>query len=141
MNKQSFFWKTQSGEISPAPVAELLGFRFIAFDPIKLMLEVEFTARHEFTNPVGSVHGGILAAMLDETLAPALAANLEQDQFAPTINLNVAFHRSAHVGLLTGKARVVKFGKDISFLEGCLEQDGQTVAVASATSLMRKMPS
>ena len=41
--------------------------------------------------PSGHVQGGFLAAMLDDTMGPALTATLEAGQFAPTVNLNVSF--------------------------------------------------
>ena len=78
--------------------------------------------------------------MLDDTMGPALAATLKQGEFAPTLNLNIAFHRAANVGLLIGKGRVVKRGSDICFLAGELYQDGHLVASATATAIVRAVP-
>jgi len=57
--------------------------------------EVFFDARAGFANPMGNVQGGFLAAMLDDTLGPALAATLGDGEFAPTLELKVSFLRPA----------------------------------------------
>ena len=77
--------------------------------------------------------------MLDDTLGPALVATLGPAQFAPTLNLNVAFERPAKVGTIVGKGRVLKRGKDICFLAGELYQDGERIASATATAIVRSM--
>ncbi|WP_414718793.1 PaaI family thioesterase [Undibacterium sp.] len=64
---------------------------------------------------------------------------MKQDEFAPTLNLNISFHRPAGVGQLIGKGRVVKRGKDICFLAGELYQEGALVASATATAIIRVM--
>src|SRR5687768_15135019 len=100
------------------PAAATLGFKLLAVDPQQGTIRVEFEAKHEFTNPVGNVQGGFLAAMLDDTLGPALVATLSKDQFAPTIELKVNFIRPAKPGRLIGNARVVARGGTIAFLAG-----------------------
>ena len=54
------------------PSARLLGWTLRAIDPAAGTIEVGFTADERFTNPAGTVQGGILAAMLDDTQGPAL---------------------------------------------------------------------
>ncbi len=91
-------------------------------------------ARDSFTNPVGSVQGGFLAAMLDDTLGPALAATLADGEFAPTLELKVSFLRPAVPGRIIGTGRVVHRGGSIAFLAGELRDDvGQVLATATAT--------
>ena len=87
-------------------------------DPEAETIEVAFTATERFLNPAGDVQGGFLAAMLDDTLGPALVATLGPGQFAPTTDLHVQFLRPARPGRLTGRGRVVHRGKDIAFLAG-----------------------
>jgi uncharacterized protein (TIGR00369 family) len=76
--------------------------------------------------------------MLDDTMGPALAATLAEGEFAPTLNLNVSFERPAQVGTIVGKGRVLKRGRDVCFLAGELYQDGQRLACATATALIRR---
>lgn len=137
MNKQSFFWRIMCGEAPPPKCADTLGIVFLNVDAEAGSIEVQFEGRSEFTNPVGNIQGGFLAAMLDDTMGPALSAMLDEGQFAPTLNLNVSFHRPAKVGRLIGRGRVVKRGRDICFLAGELYQDEQLVASATATAMIR----
>ena len=90
-----------------------------------------------FTNPAGHIQGGFLAAMLDDTMGPALAATLGANEFAPTLNLNVSFERSAVVGTIVGKGRILKRGRDVCFLAAELYQHGELVASGTATALIR----
>lgn len=139
MDKDAFFWKVMAGELPPPKVAAMLGMVFKKVDGERGTVEVEFQGKPEFTNPVGNIQGGMLAAMLDDTMGPALAALLGKGEFAPTLNLNVSFEKPAKVGAIQGRGRVVKRGRDVCFLAGELYQDGERVASATATALIRRL--
>src|ERR1700751_516675 len=139
MDKNSFFWRIVDGKLPPPPCAKTLGTEFIQIDGERGIIEVKFEAKPEFLNPAGYVQGGFLAAMLDDTMGPALIATLDAGQFAPTLNLNVQFHRPAKVGPLKGVGRVVLRGKEICHLTGELFQNGNIVATATATAIIRNM--
>jgi uncharacterized protein (TIGR00369 family) len=128
------FWDFVAGRLPAPPAAELLGLRVVRADADRAEFEATFQARSEFVNPTGNVQGGFLAAMLDETLGPALATTLAPDEFAPTLELKVNFLRAAAPGVLTGRGRVVHRGGHIAFLAGELLADGTTVATATATA-------
>jgi uncharacterized protein (TIGR00369 family) len=133
--RKGFFWDVMEGRRAPPPAAALLGFELLAIDPAQGTIRVRFTARPEFTNPIGVVQGGFLAAMLDDTLGPALTATLEPGQFAPTIELKVNFIAPAQPGKLVAEGRVVARGGSIAFLAGELRsEDGALVATATATA-------
>jgi uncharacterized protein (TIGR00369 family) len=140
MDSESFFWKIMRGELPPPRVAETLGISFKHVDGETGTVEVEFVGKPEFTNPAGNIQGGFLAAMLDDTMGPALSATLAAGEFAPTLNLNVSFHRPAQVGALIGKGRVVRRGRDICFMEAQLYQGEAHVASATATAVIRRLP-
>ena len=139
MDKQAFFWKIVAGEIPPPKAAETLGIVFTHIDASSGVIETELQGKPEFTNPAGNIQGGFLAAMLDDTMGPALAATLAAGQIAPTLNLNISFHRPANVGVLTGKGRIVRRGKEVCFLAGELYQGGELIASATATALIRNI--
>jgi uncharacterized protein (TIGR00369 family) len=139
MDKQAFFWKIMAGELPAPKAAETLGSRFTKIDAEAGAIEVELQAKPEFINPAGNIQGGFLAAMLDDTMGPALAATLAKDEFAPTLNLNVSFLRPATVGVIQGKGRVVRRGKDVCHLAGELYQAGELIATATATALIRAL--
>jgi uncharacterized protein (TIGR00369 family) len=140
MDKDSLFWRLISGELPTPPCAETLGGEFKHIDSENGTVETEFQGRPQFANPVGHIQGGFLAAMLDDTLGPALLATLPKGQFAPTVNLNVSFHRPAKIGTITGKGRVLKRGKELCAMTGELYQEGQLIASATATAIIRTIP-
>ena len=139
MDKNSFFWKIVDGQLPLPPCAKTLGIEFTEIDGERVTVEVKFEARPEFLNPAGNVQGGFLAAMLDDTMGPALTSTLDAGEFAPTVNLNVQFHRPAKVGALKGIGRVVMRGREICQLSSELFQNDKIVATATATAIIRKM--
>lgn len=124
---------------APLPAAAVtLGWELVAVNPAEGTIEVAFTATDAFLNPAGVIQGGFLAAMLDDTLGPALVAGLAPGDFAPTTDLHVQFLRPAKPGRLLGRGRVVRRGRDVGFLAGeLLDENGVVVAVATATAQIR----
>jgi uncharacterized protein (TIGR00369 family) len=139
MDRDAFFWQIQVGKLPLPRVAATLGMSITRVDAEAGVVEADFEGKPEFTNPVGNLQGGILAAMLDDTMGPALACQLAAGEFAPTLNLNISFLKPAKPGKLRGVGRVVRKGKDVCYLAGELSQNGELVATATATALIRKM--
>ena len=134
------FWDVMNGRRPPPPAAITLGFELIAVDPEAGTIEISFTAGEQFLNPAGHVQGGFLAAMLDDTLGPALVATLGEGEWAPTLDLHVQFLTPAEPGKLRGSGRVVRRGRDVAFLAGELRtgDPDRIVATASATAMIRR---
>jgi uncharacterized protein (TIGR00369 family) len=138
MARDGVFWDIVEGRAPKPSVAELLDWEVITVDPDAGTIESAFTATDRFLNPRGVVQGGVLAAMLDDTLGLALAATLGPGQFAPTSDLHVQFLRPALPGRLVGRGRIVRRGKLVAFLAGeLLEESGEIVATAVATAQIR----
>ena len=139
MDKNSFFWKAQRNGVPVCEAAKTLGFNFIEIDPDAGSVRLEFIGKNEFTNPVGNIQGGFLAAMLDETMGPALAATLSEGEFAPVIDLYIQFIYPATVGKIEAFGKIDKKGKEVCYLSGELRQNGKVVAKSTASSIIRKM--
>ena len=139
MSREGPFWDVMEGRAEPPAIARLLGFDLQAVDPAAGTIEIAFTATDQFLNPAGAVQGGMLAAMLDDTMGPALVATLGDGEWAPTTDLHVQFLSPAKPGRLVGRGRVVRRGRDIAFLAGELVgDDGTVVATAVATATIRR---
>lgn len=118
----------------PPPSAKLLGWMLRTIDPDAGTIEVGFTADERFTNPAGTVQGGILAAMLDDTQGPAFFGSTHGEHYAPTVDFTVSFVKAARPGRFVGKGRVVSTGRTIAFTEAELFDDaGDLVARATFT--------
>lgn len=119
------------------PAAKTLGWELLSLDADAGTIELAFNAKPEFTNPAGHIQGGFLAAMLDDTLGPALFAMTDGKRFGSTIDLHVHYLRPVQSGRVTTKGRVVKLGSRIAFMEGELfTDDGQLAARATASASM-----
>jgi uncharacterized protein (TIGR00369 family) len=132
------FWDIVEGRAEPPSAATTLGWKLIGVDPEAGTIEIAFCASEAFLNPAGTVQGGFLAAMLDDTLGPALVATLGRDEWAPTSDLHVQFHAPARPGRLIGRGRVVRRGQGLAHLAGDLRRDdGTLIASAMATAVIR----
>lgn len=133
--RKGAFWDVMAGRRPLPAAAALLGFELVAVDPDAGTIEARFQGKPEFANPMGMIQGGFLAAMLDDTLGPALVATLDEGQFAPTIELKVNFVQPARPGSLVATGRVVARRRSIAFLAGELrDEKGELVATATATA-------
>jgi uncharacterized protein (TIGR00369 family) len=120
---------------STPPCAETLGWHLRDADPEAGTIEVGFKGKPAFCNPAGFVQGGFLAAMLDDTMGPAVLVHSGGKLFTPTIELKVSFIAPARPGLLIGRGRIVHMGSSIAFLEASLFSPAEELlARASATA-------
>ena len=129
------FWDAVAGRVPAPPAAETLGWAIEDIDPAAGTVRIAFDAKPAFRNPMGNIQGGFLAAMLDDTMGPALIATLGPGEFAPTLELKINVLRPARTGRLIGTGRVVHRGGTVAFLAGDLsDAEGNLLATASATA-------
>lgn len=123
-----------SGRVKRPPVGDLLGTEYIAYDAARGDVHLRFTALPAFDNPAGMVHGGMLAAMLDELLAVTLNVAMREGEFNVTLDLGARFLKAANSGPIDGHGRVVKRGRTVGFVEGELrDAQGETLVRGQAT--------
>jgi uncharacterized protein (TIGR00369 family) len=133
--RRGAFWDAVEGRAPMPTAAKTLGWSLIQANTELGEIEVSFEATDDFLNPAGTVQGGFLTAMLDDTMGPALAATLDAGLYAATLELKVSFLRPAKPGRLVGRGRVVHSGSTVAFLAGeLLDDSGRVVAVGSATA-------
>jgi uncharacterized protein (TIGR00369 family) len=125
--------KTALDNITMPPVAKLLSWQLLDARPEDGWLKLGFEGKPEFLNPAGFVQGGILSAMLDDTMGPAVLVMTEGRSYTTTVSLTVNFLNPAKPGPIIGEAQVTQLGKSIAFVEGKLTaQDGTVLATATA---------
>jgi uncharacterized protein (TIGR00369 family) len=93
-------------------------------------LVVEVDDRH--LNPAGSVHGGMLATLVDTTMGAAVRSAVDEEVPA-TSQLTVTYLRPGRPGELVVTAKVSKRGDSLTMCEADVEQDGKALVHALAT--------
>jgi uncharacterized protein (TIGR00369 family) len=108
------------GTAPAPPIARLLGFRVIAADPGRAVFEVE--PAEWMYNPIGSVHGGIAATLLDSCMGCAVHTTLPAGVGYTTSDLQVRYIRgmTADTGRVLAEGRVVHTGRRTATAEGRL---------------------
>ncbi len=125
------------GGMPMPPSAVLMGWRLVWLDAEAGEMEVAFEGKPEFRNPAGYVQGGIIAAMMDDTMGPLLVAHTGGRKYPSTIDLHTHYLRPVPVGPVSVKARVVRLGRQIVFLEAELfERSGKLAARAQASAAL-----
>ncbi|WP_245176032.1 MULTISPECIES: PaaI family thioesterase [unclassified Cupriavidus] len=136
MASDNYFARMQRGQVPPPPICELLGGSIGAVDLQAGTLESAYHATPAFLNPAGQVQGGMLGAMLDDVTAMLVTATLGEEEFCATLNLNLSFLRPARTGVLLGRARLERRGRNVCHVAAELLQDGRAVATATATCMV-----
>ncbi|WP_128924128.1 PaaI family thioesterase [Bradyrhizobium guangxiense] len=126
--------KTALDNFQRPPCAELLGWRLLDAGPEEGWIKLAFDGKPQFCNPAGFIQGGMLAAMLDDTMGPAVLVMSEGRLYTTTISMTVNFLSPARPGTIIGEAKVTQLGKSIAFVEAKLmAEDGTVLATASAS--------
>ena len=90
-------------------------------------------------NPIGTVHGGYAATLLDSACGCAVHSMLTAAQAYTTLELKIAYHKAilADTGLLRAEGRIVSIGRRAAFSEGrIVDREGRLYASATSTLLV-----
>ena len=124
------------------PIARLLDWTYQDHDCDRGWITVRFLGKQEFRNPAGHVQGGMLAAMLDDCMGPAILVKSGGALIGTTISLTANYIAPAKPGDLFGEASVVRMGKAVGFVEARLfDPDGTPLVFASSSLRLRQLNS
>ena len=137
-----FLKRVASGELPPPPMAQLMNIRLSEVERGRVVFEGTPAEYHY--NPLGVVHGGLAATLLDSALGCCVNSCLDAGDFYTTLELKVNYLRP--ITLDTGRVRaiatVVHLGRTTALVEGKIFDDADKVyAYASSTCLIRRKPS
>ena len=123
-----------SGKVAPPPVVALIGIRLTGYDTGKAFCELPVA--HQHLNPMGIVHGGIIADLADAAMGVAVATIVEENQSFSTIEMHLNYFVAVKTGLLKATANVVRRGGRTVYLEcEVCDEENRLVAKAASTCL------
>jgi uncharacterized protein (TIGR00369 family) len=122
-----------AGELPRAPIQALVGFELVEAEEGRVVFAGEPGEQHY--NPIGSVHGGVFATLLDSALGAAVHSTLPQGSAYVTLEIKFNLVRpiTAQTGTVHAEGRVVHRGGTVATSEAHL-RDGQGKLLAHATS-------
>ena len=127
-----------TGAFPPPPIAQLLGLSIIDVEPGRVVFALE--PAEWMYNPIGSVHGGVAATMLDSCMGCAVHSTLESGVRYTTGDLQVRYIRAMTdtTGRVLAEGRAVHVGRRTATAEGRLfvERDETLIAHASTGCLI-----
>jgi len=123
------------------PIAETLRFDLVEVSRGRAVFRGTPGA-HAY-NPIGVVHGGYAATLLDSALGCAVHSCLDATQAYTTLELKVAYHKALtlETGPVDAEGKVVSIGRRVAFAEARLvDASGRLYASATSTLLVFERP-
>ena len=111
--------------------AERLGAEVEVADDGSALLR--FTAREEHLNQAGTLHGGVLATLVDTAMGAAVRSTTGDGDVPATSQLTVTYLRPGRPGDLAVTAKVRTRGEHLTVCEADVEQDDRSLVHAVAT--------
>ncbi|MFE4531114.1 PaaI family thioesterase [Streptomyces anulatus] len=118
-------------------IGRLLGMRFDEVDHGRIVISLD--TRPDFANPLGTVHGGIAATLLDSVMGCAVHTTLPAGAGYTTLELKVNYIRTARTDgqKLIAEGTVVHAGRRVATAEGkVLDEQGKLIAHATTTCMI-----
>jgi uncharacterized protein (TIGR00369 family) len=94
--------------------------------------EMSWTPGLDMANPFGSIHGGVIASVIDEVCGAALVSSIEAES-TPTVSLNVEYLHAIPVdGTYTVLGEIVRIGRAMAIVDARI-QNGEGKLLARGT--------
>lgn len=131
-----------AGELPPPPMGETLDFVPIHMAPGLAVFQGRPQRRHY--NPLGTVHGGWFATLLDSAVGCAVHTTLPAGHGYTTLELKINMIRALtdKVPLVRAEGKVIHAGRQVATAEGrIVGPDGKLYAHATTTCMVFEHPS
>ena len=131
----------RDGDLPAPPILSTVGFELDEVEEGRVVFALE-PGEHHY-NPIGSVHGGVYATVLDSATGCAVHSVLAAGVGYTSLDLNVKFLRgmTTGTGRVTCEGRVVQRGRRTALAEASLtDSQGRLLATATSTCLLFELP-
>ena len=129
-----YFRELMEGSVARSSMLELFDINIEAAEPGLVVLTAKPTAEHY--NPLGFVHGGYAAVLLDTCMAAAIVTSLAPGLSSVTLEYKISFPRpmSADTGVVRGEGKTLHVGRQMAIAEGRLiDANGRLLAHGTTT--------
>ena len=119
-----------------AGIGRTMGFALVQIEDGLAVFEG--TPDERVYNPIGTVHGGYAAALLDSACGCAVHSKLAPGQAYTTLELKVAYHKAmtSTTGVVRAEGKVMSFGRRAAFAEARLTDSGGRLLASATSSLL-----
>jgi len=141
MSGLDFLQKMFSGELPHATMMQQVGFTRGSAEPGFVVFQAMPGPQHY--NPIGSVHGGFAATLLDSAMGCAVQSMLPAGSGYTTLEFKVSLIRAitTDTGEVRAEGRALNVGRRVGTAEGrLLDAKGRLLAHASTTCLVFEFP-
>jgi uncharacterized protein (TIGR00369 family) len=123
-----------TGELPPPPIGSLMGFQLLEVEPGRAVFGLD--PAEWMYNPMGIVHGGVAAAILDTCMGVAVASTTPEGVGHTTSDLQVRYLRPLTVesGRVLAEGTVVHAGERTAITEGTVTVEATGKLAATGTS-------
>jgi uncharacterized protein (TIGR00369 family) len=140
MSGLEFLQAMIDGRLPRAPIGALLNFAPVSVTKGHFVFEGHPGADHY--NPIGSVHGGYAATLLDSCMGCAVQSTLAAGFGYTTLEFKISFLRamSAQTGRVRAEGTVISSGRRVATAEGkLLDGAGRILATGTTTCLVMEL--
>jgi len=111
-----------------------LGIRTTEVGPATMVAELD--VRPDLLNPFGTLHGGVLSALVDHVLGAVLYPVIERGHWAATTEFKVNLLAAARQGTLTARSTIVSLTRRTAVVQVEVDNDGRPCGLAQGTVLI-----
>jgi uncharacterized protein (TIGR00369 family) len=127
----------QAGKLATGLPA-YLGVEFVEFGPGRLIATMD--ARRELLTPFGTLHGGVMAGLVDHVLGCVAYPLMAKGQWAATTEFKLNYLAPVRGGTLRAESTVVSLGRRTAVVRVEVSQEGRIACVAQGTLLISDPP-
>jgi 1,4-dihydroxy-2-naphthoyl-CoA hydrolase len=118
----------------PNGLPDYLGIRFLEMTPGRLLATMD--VRDELLTPFGTLHGGVMAGIVDHILGCVLYPLMSRGQWAATTEFKLNYMAPVKGGTLTAESKVLSLGRRTAVVTVEVTNGDQLVCVAQGTLLV-----
>lgn len=130
------FQKMMAGELLMPPFAETLEYTLLEVEEGRVVFGGQ--PKLAFCNPLGTIHGGYLATLLDSAMACAVHTTLEAGKGCTSVEFKINFARPVFeaTGFLRTEGKIINVGRQIATAEGKVTDENGKLYAHGTTTLM-----